>query len=89
MPGKDIGDSSLELTHIEVIVETLVSHHFFVASAFDNLPVIDDQDLVCMPNRAEAVGDDKTRPALLQFPERFLDIPLSPGIDIARRLVKD
>jgi len=39
-----------------------------MVAPFNNAAVPDDQDLIGLPDRAEAMGDDETRPSLINFP---------------------
>jgi hypothetical protein len=42
-----------------VVVEAALGQQLLMGTALDDLAVIDDQNLVGIPNRAQAVGDNE------------------------------
>lgn len=56
---------------------------------FDNLPVIYNQHLVCIPDRSETVGDNKAGPPFHEPQKRLLDMCLSAGVYTACRFIQD
>ena len=80
---------SLELAHIEVVIEALLGKQLVVCPPFVDLTVVDHQDLVCLADGAQAVGDDKAGPSLHQAQHRFLDVLFSARVYAARRFVQD
>ncbi len=51
--------------------------------------VLYDQDLVGVPDRAQAVGDHDARAPGQELPERLLNRRFGAGVYVARRLVQD
>jgi hypothetical protein len=58
-------------------------------AALDDLAVADDQHLVGIADRAQAVRYHKAGPPLHQAQERFLQVFLGARIDIAGGLIQD
>jgi hypothetical protein len=56
--------------------------------AFDDLPVVDDEDLVRRPDCGQPVGDDQRRPPGQRGRQRPLDRHLRFGVQVRGRLVK-
>ena len=55
----------------------------------DNFAVVDDQNLVGVANRAEAVGDDKTGATGHEATHGFLDVIFGARIDAAGGFVEN
>ena len=60
-----------------------------MGSFFDNLTVVDDQDLIGIADCAQAVGDDKTGAPLHQPQERLLDACFGACVNAARCFVEN
>jgi len=73
-------DLSFELAFVQVPVETTLVQQFIVGSALDNFPVFYYENLVCVTNRAQAVGDDKTRSPCHESKEGLLYPRLGAGV---------
>ena len=48
-----------ELAGVELVVEALLGQQFLMGAALDDFAVIDDQNLVGIPNRAQTAGDNE------------------------------
>ena len=48
-----------ELAGVELVIEAALGQQFLMGAALDDLTVIDDQNLVGIPNRAQTVGGDE------------------------------
>ncbi len=84
-PGLDRGGIGL----CKIVVETLFLQQLIVLAAFDDLAAVKDQQLVSMPDRAQAVGYDEGSASFQQFFQRFLDQPFRAGIHAGGSLVQD
>ncbi len=60
-----------------------------VGAAFDDLSLLDDEDLVGAADGGEAVGDDEGGAALHQVAQAILDHGLGLGVERAGGLVED
>ena len=80
---------SLELAHVDPIVEALLLDELFVGPPFDDLAVVDDQDHIGPADGAEPVGDDEAGPPPHEPPEGLLNLYLCARVDAARGLVQD
>jgi hypothetical protein len=60
-----------------------------MVTALNDFAMAHDEDLICLANRAETVGDDEAGPIGHQPLERFLDELFSGGIDAGRGLVQN
>jgi len=60
-----------------------------VASLLDDATVFEDDDEIRVADGRQAVRDDEGGPAGEQDPERLLDLPLGPDVDLRRRLVEN
>ena len=60
-----------------------------MGALLDDLTVDQDQDRVCVADRAETVSDDKARARGHELVQRRLDLPFGPGVDAACRLIKN
>src|SRR5947208_8141177 len=58
--------AAARLDRVQLGIHTAFREQRFVGSAFDDSCVLDDEDDVGVPNRAEMVRDDDGRPALHQ-----------------------
>ena len=58
-------------------------------AALDDPPVIHHQDQIGIADRAQAVGDDESRPPLQQTQQRLLNMDLRARVDAASRLIED
>ena len=87
--GEIIYRLPLELAQIQVVVEPPPGEELPVGPPLDDPPVIDHQQLVGVPDRAQAVRDHEAGPPCHQVQERLLDAGLGAGVDAAGRLVED
>ena len=78
-----------ELADIHVMVEAFLFQQIFVRAALDNLPLIDHQDGIRLPDGAQTMGDHKTGASLHQAQHGFLDVFLGAGIYAAGGLIQD
>ena len=90
------GKSSLQSTatvsswiSLEPLVETIQRAQLLMRSPLDDAAVVDHQDLIGSPDRAQAVCDHEARSSLHEPQHRILDVPLGSGVDAARRLIED
>ena len=60
-----------------------------MGATLNDLPLIDDNDLIGIANCAQAVCDDKTCPPVQQFLQSSLDQALSSSIQAVRNLIQD
>lgn len=73
-----------ELAHVQAVVDALLRQQRLMGPPFDDAPLLDDQHLVGIAHRAQAVGDDKagaplewwlkTRPGSRKRPAWFASI---------------
>ena len=82
-----VGAGELHLDH--AAVDAAGGHELVMGAALADPAVGQDQDLVGMGDRAQAVGDDEARPALHQVAEARLDQPFALGVEVAGGLVED
>ena len=59
-------DLSLKLAHIQIVIKSLRLQQRPMRPAFNNLPVVNDQNLIHIADRAQSVGNNKTRAPLHQ-----------------------
>ena len=78
-----------ELAHVQVVIKTFFLQKFFMFASFDNLAIIDHQHHVCIADRAQAVGDDKTRATFQQCGQGFLDQTLGARVHTGGCFVED
>jgi len=86
--GRLIGQV-LVLTHVEVVVEAFGGEEGVVRAAFDDPAVVDDEELVGLADRAQAVGDDEGGTAVHEAQQPLLDLLLGARVDAAGGLVED
>ena len=79
----------LVLALVEVVVEAPGGEEGVVRAAFDDPAVIDDQELVGLTDRAQAVGDDKGGTAVHEAQQPLLDLLLGARVHAAGGLVED
>ena len=68
-------------------VESAVREQFVVRPSLDDLAALEDEDLIGVLDRLEAVGDGEGGSIRREFVDRALDEHLRLGVDIAGRLV--
>ena len=61
--GSVFGFLAPGLAHVQVAVEPPAGRQLTVLAQFNDLPVIDDQNLVGVADHAQAMGDDEAGPA--------------------------
>ena len=59
-----------ELAHVQVVVKALFREQFVMFAALDDLAVPEDKDHVCIPDRGQAVSNDKRSATFQQLIER-------------------
>jgi hypothetical protein len=69
------------LAGVEVVVAAAELVEGLVGSSFDDVALLDDEDLVGAANGGEAVGDDEGGPALHEVAEAVLDHGLGLGVE--------
>ena len=52
-----------------------------MASALDDAPMVEEQDLVRVDHRRQAMGDDEGRPPLRHPAQRLLDLVLGETVE--------
>src|SRR5436190_14268108 len=77
----------LQLNHL--LVATALRHQLVVCAGFHNPPVIKDENLVSVHDRAEAMGNHKARPAHHQSIQALMDEPFAFAVEIAGGLVQN
>jgi hypothetical protein len=80
---------TFELAYIQVVEETALIEQLLVGTLFDNLPLVDHNHVIGIANGAQAVGDDKARPAFHQPQEGFLDARLGARVYRAGGFIQD
>src|SRR5688572_18773328 len=63
----------LELTHVQIVIETLLCEQFIMYSAFDNLAIFEEQDHIRIADRGQTVGDNEGCAPFEELVECFLD----------------
>src|SRR6202022_4752446 len=74
---------------VEIGVAPAAGKELFVAAAFDDQPVLDDEDRVRLADRGQTVGDDKSRAPFHELRETFLNQRLALAIERGGGLVQD
>ena len=77
------------LAVVEIAVAAVEDVECLVGSALDDVPLLDDQDLVGAADGGEAVRDDEGRPALHEEVEAGLDQGFGLGVERAGGFVED
>ncbi len=77
------------LAGVEVVVAATARVEGFVRTTFDDIPLFNNEDLVCPPDGREAVGDHERSAALHEIAEAILDHSFRLGVEGAGGLVKD
>src|SRR3970282_1859541 len=78
-----------QLRRVDFGVNLAGLEQFLVPAAGDDGGVVQHQDLIGVENGADALGDDKARPALHQPHQGLLDAPLRLEIDAGSRVVQN
>ena len=78
-----------ELAHVELVIKAFLGQKGFVIALLDETAVINDEDLVSLADRAEAVGDDEGGAPGHQAQQRILNMDFGARVDAARRFVED
>ena len=73
----------------ELRVNAVQFKQLFVIAAFNNLPSVQNEDLVGVPNRRQTVRDDETCPAQQETVQRLLNLAFGFRIDAGSRLIKN
>ncbi len=85
----DLYRLALELAQVQVVVETFFIQQFLVGALLDDLAVIDHQDVVGIPDGAQAVGDDEAGASGHQAQQGLLDAGLGARVHAAGGFVED
>src|SRR6266498_2048174 len=80
---------SFELTHIQMMEESLRIQQLSVCTLFDNLAVLDDDDVICIANRGQAMSNDKTGSTFHQTQQCFLDARFGACVHAGGGFVED
>ncbi len=86
---KVVAVGSLELAHVDPVVESPLLEELLVSPLLDDLAVVDDQDHVGPADGAESVGYDEAGPPTHEPPEGLLNLYFRARVDAARGLVQD
>ena len=78
-----------ELAHVQIIEEALLIKQFVELAAFDDLAVVDHQDLIGVLDGADAVRHHKTGSAMQQLFQRRLNQLLRTGIHARSGFIED
>jgi hypothetical protein len=78
-----------ELAIVKVVVKPSGTQQFVVISSFNDLPSVDDQDLIRIPDGTQTVGYDETGPSFHQLQHRLLDMHFGTGIHTARCFIQN
>src|SRR6266568_933612 len=74
---------------VELAIEALARQQLLVRAALDQLPLVQDEDQVDVPDGRQAMGDHERRPADREPVEGVEDHRLGHRVDGRRRLVED
>ena len=74
---------------VELFVAAALGDELGVRPAFEDLALLDDEDLVGTANGGQAVRDDEGGPALAKVVEALLDERLGLTVEAGGRLVED
>ena len=70
-------------------IKSALFDQFVMSPSFYDPTVIEDQDQIRIPNRAQSMSHDKTGPSLEQNGERCLQTELRLHVDAAGRFIQD
>ena len=79
----------LVLTGVELAVVAFLCHKFLVASAFDNLSVLDNEDYIRVSDGGKSVCDDNRCPAARHGVDSRLYLLFGEGVDRCGRLIEN
>ena len=79
----------IELTVVQVSIETLLSDQFRVLAALNNMTIIHNQHLIGVADSRKTMRYHEGSTSLQQFVEGLLDELLGAGVDAGSRLIKD
>src|SRR5947209_8623586 len=85
-PWASIAVSTVSGTRHQLFVQAVDGDQLFVRPPLDDLTVVEDDDLVAVADRRQAVGDDHTRAA--PPPQVGVHLLLGDGVEGARGLVE-
>src|SRR5262249_12503463 len=74
---------------VQLAVAACLGEELLVRAALDDLPVLEDENLVGALDGRQAMGDDERGPSLAQRPEAVLNHRLAFAVEARRRLVQD
>ena len=80
---------SFELTHIEMMEKSFCFQQLLVRALLDDLAIVDDDDLVRIADRGQAMGNDETGAAFHQAQQRFLDARFGARVHAGGGFVED
>ena len=72
--------SLLKLAVVQFGIETVLCQQFFVRALLHNVPVVEDQDLVCRADGGQTVGNDEGGASFHEIVHGVLDQMLGAGI---------
>ena len=78
-----------ELGAVELRIQAARRHQLGVFASLDDAALVEDQDLVGVADRGQAVGDHQGRPAGQRDRQRSLDRRLAFAVEVGCRLVQD
>ena len=77
------------LAPVQPVVRSLLFHKLRMASRLYDALMVDIKNTVCIPDRGEAVRDDKLGPSLNHRLDALLNHPLRLRIDARSRLIQN
>ena len=80
---------SSELAVVEVVIEVFCLQQGIMGSTLNDFSIFYDEHLVCFPDCAESMCDDKACSILHQPEQSFLDSYFRAGIDVASCLIQN
>ena len=78
-----------KLTHIQVIIKPFLCQQLFMPATLDNLTAIQHQQVICVTDGAQTMGNDEAGTPFEQIFQALLDQSLGAGIDTGCGLVED
>jgi len=83
------GVRTLELAHVEIVVEAFLAYQFLMRTALDDPVIIDYQHQIGVANCAQAVRNDKRGTPLQQAQQSLLNLQFGASIDAAGGFVQN
>ena len=79
----------LELAHVQTMIKPAPIQKLLMRALFDNLSVVDDDDVVRIADGAQSVRDHKRSPPLHQAQQRFLDARFGARVNTAGGFIQN